>query len=112
VIAEPRAGERSEYYPDYAKGLDPPAEDFALISLLSGIDGRHGLALINGVNTEGTMMALEYLTEPVSLRALGAALRNAEPRHAGPWHFQVILHSELRDGVPAGIELVTLRELP
>jgi hypothetical protein len=112
VITEPHAGERPEYYPDYSKGLDPPAEDYALISLLSGIDGHHGLALINGVNMEGTMMALDFLTEPTSLRALGAALRKAAPRHSGPWHFQVILHSELRDGVPAGIELVTLRELP
>lgn len=112
VISEPEPGERAEYYPDYSKGLDPPAEDYALISLLSGIDRHHGLALINGVNTEGTMMALEYLTEPVSLRALEAALRKAGPQHSGPWHFQVILHSELRDGVPIGIELVTLRELP
>ena len=112
VITEPRPGERAEYYPDYSKGLDPPAEDYALISLLSGIDGHHGLALINGVNMEGTMMALEYLTEPVNLRALETELRKAGPQHTGPWHFQVILHSELRDGVPTGIELVTLRELP
>jgi hypothetical protein len=112
VSTEVRAGERAEYYPDYSKGLDPPAEDYALISLLSGIDGHHGLALINGVNTEGTMMALEYLTEPVSLRALETALRKTAPQHAGPWHFQVLLHSELRDGVPTGIELVTLRVLP
>jgi hypothetical protein len=112
VIAEPRPGERHEYYPDYSKGQNPPAEDYALISLLSGIDGHHGLALINGVNTEGTMMALEYLTEAVSLHSLEVALLKANPRHSGPWHFQVILHSELRDGVPAGIELVSLRELP
>jgi hypothetical protein len=112
VITEPQPGERNEYFPDYSKGQDPPAEDYALISLLSGIDGHHGLALINGVNTEGTMMALEYLTEPVSLRALDTALRKAGPKHSGPWHFQVILHSELRDGVPTGIELVALRQLP
>ena len=112
VVTEPRTGERAEYYPDYSKGLDPPAEDFALISLLSGIDGHHGLALINGVNTEGTMMALEYMTEPTSLHSLETALRKANPQHSGPWHFQVILHSELRDGVPTAIELVSLRELP
>jgi hypothetical protein len=112
VITAPRGQERAEYYPDYSKGLDPPSEDYALISLLSGIDGHHGLALINGVNTEGTMMALEYLTEPVNLRALEAALHKADPRHTEPWHFQAILHSELRDGIPVGIELVTLRELP
>jgi hypothetical protein len=112
VISEPHEGERPEYYPDYAKGQNPPAEDYALISFLNSIDGRHGLALINGVNTEGTMMALDYLTEPASLRNLVARLRKGDARHSGPWHFQAILHSELRDGVPAGIELVALRELP
>jgi hypothetical protein len=112
VITEPHSRERNEYYPDYSKGQNPPAEDYALISLLSGIDGHHALALINGVNTEGTMMGLEYLTEPVSLRALEAALRKTDPHHSGPWHFQVILHSELRDGVPTGIELVAMRQLP
>jgi hypothetical protein len=112
VITEPRQGERPEYFPDYSKGLDPPSEDYALVSMLSGIDGRHGLALLNGVNTEGTLMAIDYLTEPVSLRALETALRKTNPAHSGPWHFQVILHSELRDGVAVGIELVTLRELP
>ena len=112
VITNPRPGESAEYFPDYSKGQNPPAEDYALISLLSGIDGHHGLALVNGVNTEGTMMALEYLTEPVSLQALETALRKTSPRHTGPWHFQVILHSELRDGVPAGIELVAVSVLP
>lgn len=112
VIAEPKSAERAEYYPDYSKGQNPPAEDYALISFLSSIDGRHGLALVNGVNTEGTMMAIEYLTDPASLRTLEASLMKLSPDHSGPWHFQAILHSELRDGVPAGIELMALRQLP
>lgn len=112
VNSDPQAGERAEYYPDYSKGRNPPAEDYALISFLSSMDGRHGLALINGVNTEGTMMALDYLTEPTSLSSLEAALRKADSGHSGQWHFQVILHSELRDGVPVGIELLALRQLP
>lgn len=57
-------------------------------------------------------MALEYLTEQEGLRSLETALERANPQHSGPWHFQVMLHSELRDGVPAGVELVALRELP
>jgi hypothetical protein len=112
VISEPKPGERVEYYPDYSKGQNPPAEDYALISFLDGLDKRHGLALINGVNTEGTMMALEYLTDPASLRDLESRLRRGNPGHSGAWHFQAILHSELRDGVPTGIELVAFRELP
>ncbi|MES1258205.1 MAG: hypothetical protein ABUS51_07235, partial [Acidobacteriota bacterium] len=112
IITDPRPGERAEYYPDYSRGQSPPVEDYALISFLSSIDGRHGLALVNGVNTEGTMMALEYLTEPASLRSLEASLTKVDTSHSGPWHFQAILHSELRDGVPAGIELVALRQVP
>ena len=112
VIAEPLAGERSEYYPDYSKGQSPPAEDYALITFVSSIDGRHGLALLNGVNTEGTMMALEFLTDPANLQMLEQRLLRADPKHSGIWHFQAILHSELREGVVAGIELVALRTLP
>jgi hypothetical protein len=68
--------------------------------------------LINGVNTEGTLMALDYLTDTASLHTLEAQLHKVDPRPSGSWHFQAILHSELRDGVPAGIELVALRRLP
>ena len=112
VVSNPAPGERPDYYPDYSKGQNPPAEDYALISFLDSIDSRHGLALINGVNTEGTLTALDYLTDPTSLHDLDARLHKLEPRHVGPWHFQAILHSELRDGVPAGIEVVALRKLP
>jgi hypothetical protein len=112
VIAQPEKGERGEYYPDYRKGQNPPAEDYALITFVNSLDERHGLALINGVNTEGTLMALDYLTEASNLHELEGRLRKENPQHKGPWHFQAILHSELRDGVPSGIELIALRSLP
>ncbi|MEO8126476.1 MAG: hypothetical protein ABJF23_26260 [Bryobacteraceae bacterium] len=107
-----KPGEPGEYLPDYTKGHNPAVEDYALISMLGGMDGRHGLTLINGVNTEGTQMALEYLTEAENLRVLENALRKQSPNHTGTWHFQAILHTKLRDGVPTEIELVTTRTLP
>jgi len=107
-----KPGERAEYFPDYTKGHNPAVEDYALISMLGGIDGRHGLVLINGVNTEGTQMALEYLTDAESLRGLESALLKQAPGHTGVWHFQAILHSNLRGGVPTEIELTTTRVLP
>jgi len=107
-----KPGEQAEYLPDYTKGHDPAVEDYGLISMLGGMDGRHGLTLINGVNTEGTQMALEYLTDVESLRSLETALRKKSPNHSGTWHFQAILHSKLRGGVPTEIELVTTRTLP
>ncbi|NDJ14023.1 MAG: hypothetical protein EBY17_22995 [Acidobacteriia bacterium] len=107
-----RTGERAEYFPDYSKGRNPAVEDYALISMPGGIDGRHGLALINGVNTEGTEMALEYLTDAESLRGLESALRNESPGHTGTWHFQAILHSPLQGGVSTRVELAAVRVLP
>jgi len=79
---------------------------------LSGMDGKRLLALINGVNTEGTQTALEYMTDPASLRGLVNALHKAAPNHKGPWHFQVVLRSELRDRLPTSTELLALRVLP
>ena len=107
-----KPGEPAEYLPDYSKGHNPAIEDFALVSMLGGLDGRHGLALVNGVNTEGTQTALEYLTDPESLRGLEKALRAQSPNHTGTWHFQAILHSTLRGGVPTQIELTTTKVLP
>ena len=96
----PQKGERAEYYPEYPTGKMQAAEDYALLSMINGIDGRHRLALVSGVNTEGTRMGLEYLTDPASLRSLLTALRKQDPIHSGNWQFQAILHTELRDRVP------------
>ena len=111
VNVRPASGERAEYYPEYPEGTSQPVEDYALISFISGVDGRHRLALVNGVNTEGTQMGLEYLTDPASLRSLGTALnRMASP--ADGRHFQIVLHTELRDRTPTAVELVVARILP
>ncbi len=56
-------------------------------------------------------MGLEYLTDPASLRSLGAALnRMASP--ADGRHFQIVLHTELRDRTPTAVALVVARILP
>src|SRR5207248_2131334 len=81
VSPDHQPGERADYLPDYTKGHDPAVEDYALISMLGGVDRKHGLTLINGVNTEGTQMALEYLTDAESLRNLESALRKQSPNH-------------------------------
>jgi hypothetical protein len=108
----PQNGERAEYYPEYPKGKSVAAEDYALLSMMNGIDGRHRLALVSGVNTEGTRMGLEYLTDPASLRSLVAALRKIDPSHSGNWQFQAVLHTELRDRVPMRPELLIVRKIP
>jgi hypothetical protein len=66
---------------------------------------------VNGLNTEGTQAALEYLSDPATLQILLSALRKAALNHRGDWQFQLILSTEVRDGVPTRPDLLVLRVL-
>lgn len=111
VNTMPDKGQRSEYYIRYPIAKDQPSDDYALVSMVTGIDGRHQLLLINGVNTEGTQMAMEYLCDPVALKALVSSLRKTAPNHKGIWHFQIVLRAEVRDKVPTRAELLLVKVL-
>lgn len=111
VNANPRDGEKAEYHIDYSTAHGQPSDDYGLISMLNGIDGRHRLLLVNGVNAEGTRTALEFLTDPTSVNLLLTALRKASPGHKGEWHFQMLLHAEVRDKIPTRADLILLRVL-
>jgi hypothetical protein len=112
VNISPKDGEASEYQIQFpaAKG-QPAQEDYALISMLAGIDNRHRLLLVNGLKTEGTQMALEYLTKPASAQELLDRLRKIKPNHSGPWYFQAVLRTEVRDKVPTRADLIAIRVL-
>jgi hypothetical protein len=111
VNTRPRAGEKAEYHIDYATAHGQPSDDYGLVSMINGIDGRHRLLLVNGVNAEGTRISLEFLTDPVRIGTLLDALRKASPEHKGEWHFQMVLHAEVRDKIPTRAELVLVRVL-
>lgn len=107
----PAHGHPSEYAIQFAQSKSQVSVDYALVSMLNGIDVRHKLLLVNGLNTEATQMALEYLCDPSTLQSLLAALRKVAPNHPGPWQFQLILRTEVRDGVPTRAELMVVRVL-
>ncbi len=107
----PAPGEKAEYQIDYATAHGQPSDDYGLVSMLGGIDGRHRLLLVNGINAEGTRTALEYLTDPKRVGELLAALRKAAPGHKGEWHFQMVLHAEVRDKIPTRADLILVRVL-
>jgi hypothetical protein len=111
IDLQAKPGEASEYVIQYATKRDQPSQDFALISMLNGLDGKRQLLLVNGLNTEGTETALEYLSDAASTRALVAALRRVSPQHKGPWAFQAVLRTEVRDKVPTRTDLVVVRVL-
>ena len=108
VNTQPRPGERAEYWPNQSTSSERRPEDYALISVINGIDDRHRLLLINGVNTEGTQIAEEFLTDPVSMRRLLATLHENAPKHEGPWRFQLVLHADVRDNVPTKVDIIVV----
>lgn len=108
VNPDPLPGERAEYFPSYPDGTSQPQEDYALISMINGIDGHHRLALVSGVNTEGTQMGLEYLSDPTCLQTLVSLLNRVSP-HKEERQFQLVLHGELRDRMPMNVSLLLIR---
>ncbi len=111
VNVNPGAGEPSEYHVTSSTESGLPSEDYVLISMLRGIDGRHRLLLINGVDAKGTNVAVDFLTDPANTRNLLEALRRASVNHKGVWQFQAVLREEERDRIPTRADLVAVRVL-
>lgn len=109
VNAEPKPGEPRHYFIAYADASGDRTEEFALVSMLPGVDGRRKLLLVNGLNTQATQAAIEYLTSPSRLNELVQALRRQAPEHRGPWQFQLVLRTEVRDKVPTKAAPAALR---
>lgn len=99
---------RKEFQIRYGDGALSATEEFALISMLPGVDAKHQLLLLNGLNTQATQMAAEYLTEPTRLRELLGDLHKRAPGHAGPWYFQAVVRTEVHDKVPTRAMIVEL----
>jgi hypothetical protein len=87
------------------------SRDYALVSMLGGVDEKHQLLLINGLNTEGTQIAMEYLCDPKRLRELLTHLHQSSPLRKAPWRFQFVLRTEVRDQVPTTAGLLVVKVL-
>ena len=100
VNRKPGAGEQPEYHIAYSGSESEADEEYALVSMLPGVSAGHPLLLINGLNTQATQMATQYLTSENTVRTLVQRLHQAQPDHRGPMVF------------PAGIENRGLRQGP
>lgn len=109
----PQAGEPSEYQVHYPEGSgslrNEPTLEYALISMIPGIVPNRKLLLINGLDTQATQMAVEFLVDPESAEALLARLRSATSNHQGAWYFQAVIEADVRDKVPLGARVVAVR---
>lgn len=111
VNSNPAPREQPVYRIAYSGEENDGDEEYALISMLPGFERDHPLLLINGLNTQATQMATQYLTREATLNELLGRLRAAEPSHAGPWRFQAIVKTVVHDKVPTNVSLITVRVL-
>lgn len=100
VIDGPLAGEQAVYRTEYPNFRNERRLDYALISMLPGLNHDAKLLLVNGLNHFATQAAVEYLTTPSDIESLIAYLREASTLEHGPWFFQLVLEVEVREGVP------------
>jgi hypothetical protein len=114
INANPLPGEQSRYL---AKQDGPSrsqiSEDYAVVSLLQGLDGKKRMLILAGITTHGTQAAVEYVTKPDYIRDL---VRNLNTATVGgqpklPGNFQVLVRVKVNGGVPVRVSYVTHHRL-
>jgi hypothetical protein len=109
VNAQPGPGEPAEYKINYSDSEAGADEEYALISMIPGVAEGRELLLINGLNTQATQIATEFITTEATLSQLLERMKQAAPKHTGQWRFQAVVKTEVYDRVPTRATLVALR---
>lgn len=82
-------------------------EDYAIVSLLPGLDPSHSILILAGNSTFGTQAAVEYVAREDSLKELLQKLKVSKPGDLKP--FEALLHVKIAHGVPVTTDLVSVR---
>ncbi len=85
----------------------PTTEDYAVVSLLPGLDPSRSILILAGNSTFGTQGAVEYVCREDSLKELLQRLNVSRPSDLKP--FEALLHVKIAHGVPVMTDLVTVR---
>jgi len=101
----PQPGEASTYPATPAN--QPTVEDYAVVSLLPGLDPSRAILILAGNSTFGTQAAVEYVCREDSLRELLQRLRVSRVSELKP--FEALLHVKIAHGVPVTTELIAVR---
>ncbi len=114
INVNPQPGEQRRYL---AKQDGPSrsqiSEDYAVISLLQGLDGKKRMLILAGITTHGTQAAVEYVTRPDYIRDL---VKNLNTAPAGgpprlPVNFQLLVRVKVNGGVPVQVSYVSHHRL-
>jgi hypothetical protein len=85
----------------------PTTEDYAVVSLLPGLDPSRSILILAGDTTFGTQAAVEYVTREASIQELLQRLKVSKPSELKP--FEALLHVKIAHGVPVMTDLVSVR---
>jgi hypothetical protein len=110
INLRPRPGEQTNYLAQQeGPSRSHISEDYALVSMLDGLDTKHRLLILAGITTYGTQAAAEYVTKPGYLKQLLTHLKNTtgSDKQTLPEKFQVLLKVKVNGGVPVQISYVT-----
>jgi hypothetical protein len=88
-------------------GNQPTTEDYAVVSLLPGLDPSRSILILAGDTTFGTQAAVEYVCREDSVKELLQRLKVAKAGELKP--FEALLHVKIVHGVPVVTELVSVR---
>jgi hypothetical protein len=85
----------------------PTVEDYAVVSLLPGLDPTRSILILAGNSTFGTQAAVEYVCSDDDLKVLLRALKVSKASELKP--FEALLHVKIAHGVPVMTNLISVR---
>jgi hypothetical protein len=107
---KPQGSEERSYAPVIeGASQSTVTEDYALISMLRGLEPTRRLLILSGITTFGTQACAEYVTRPEYVRQLIKQLNisgNASKPTLPPY-YQVLLKVKINDSVPVQTSYVT-----
>jgi hypothetical protein len=101
----PLAGEPTLFLATPAN--QPTTEDYAVVSLLPGLDPSRSILILAGNSTFGTQAAVEYVCREDSVKELLKRLKVTKSSELKP--FEALLHVKIAHGVPVMTDLVSVR---
>jgi hypothetical protein len=102
----PQPGEPSIFVG--SPGNQPTIEDYAIVSLLPGLDPSRSILILAGNTTFGTQAAVEFVCREDSIKGLLQRLHVAKPGDLKP--FEALLHVKIVHGVPVQTDLISVRD--
>jgi len=105
INVQPQAGEAKMFLATPAN--QPTVEDYAVVSLLPGLDPSRSILILAGNSTFGTQAAVEFVCQEASLKELLQRLNVSKIGDLKP--FEALLHVKIAHGVPVVTELISIR---